>query len=86
MQGVGIFVPRTLSNNLQKFNRCLCKACGGQQKLGSGCDTVGSAVASDTRGPGSISSHRQLLLDNYSLLTVCTKDEKFKKRPRKAHF
>ena len=23
MQGLGIFVPRTLSYNLQKFNRCL---------------------------------------------------------------
>ena len=42
---------------------------------GSGCATVGRAVASDTRGPGFESSHRQLLLNIYLLLTVCGKDE-----------
>ena len=41
----------------------------------SGCGTVGNAVASDTRGPGFESSHRQLLLNNYLLLTACRKDE-----------
>ena len=39
--------------------------------LGSGCGTVGSTVASDTRGPGFQSSYRQLLLNNYLLLTDC---------------
>ena len=34
-----------------------------------------SAVASNTRGPGFESSHWQLLLNNYLLLTVCRKDE-----------
>ena len=43
--------------------------------LGSGCGAVGRAVASNTRGPGFESSHRQLLLNIYLLLTVCTKDE-----------
>ena len=42
---------------------------------GSGCGAVGRAVASDTRGPGFKSSHRQLLLNIYLLLTVCRKDE-----------
>ena len=44
--------------------------------LGSGCGAVGRAVASNTRGPGFESSHRQLLLNIYLLLTVCRKDEK----------
>ena len=44
-------------------------------KEGSGCGTVGRAVAYDTRGPGFESSHRQLLLNIYLLLTVCRKDE-----------
>ena len=41
----------------------------------SGCGTVNRAVASKTRRPGFESSHRQLLLNNYLLLTVCRKDE-----------
>ena len=41
----------------------------------NGCGAVGRAVASDTRGPGFESSHRQLLLNIYLLLTVCWKDE-----------
>ena len=43
---------------------------------GSGCGAVGRAVASNTRGPRFESSHRQLLLNIYLLLTVCRKDEK----------
>ena len=50
---------------------------------GSGCGTVGRAVASNTRGPGFESSHRQLLLNNYLLLTVCRKDEN---KEKEAHF
>ena len=42
---------------------------------GSGCGAVGRAVASYIRGPGFESSHRQLLLNIYLLLTVCRKDE-----------
>ena len=44
-------------------------------KTGSGCGAVGRVVASNTRGPGFESSHRQLLLNIYLLLTVCRKDE-----------
>ena len=44
--------------------------------MGSGCGAVGRAVASNTRGPGFESSHRQLLSNIYLLLTVCRKDEK----------
>ena len=43
--------------------------------VGSGCGAIGRAVASNTRGPGFESSHRQLLLNIYLLLTVCRKDE-----------
>ena len=53
---------------------------------GSGCGAVGRAVAYDTRGPGFESSHRQLLLNIYLLLTVCRKDENKEKRPGMAHF
>ena len=51
---------------------CLCKKI---KHMGSGCGAVGRAVASDTRGPGFESSHRQLLLNIYLLLAVCRKDE-----------
>ena len=37
--------------------------------------SVGRAVASITRGPWFESSHRQLLLNQYFLLTVCRKDD-----------
>ena len=43
--------------------------------MGSGCGAVGKAVASGTRGPGFESSHPQLLLNIYLLLTVSRKDE-----------
>ena len=64
---------------------------GGEQSTvkiywsGSGCGAVGRAVAYDTRGPGFDSSHRQLLLNIYLLLTVCRKDENKEKRPGMAH-
>ena len=54
--------------------------------LGSGCGAVGRAVASDTRGPGFESSHRQLLLNIYLLLTVCRKDENKEKEARNGPF
>ena len=62
--------------------------------MGSGCRAVGRAVASNTRGPGLESSHWQLLLNIYLMLTVCTKDENkekeagngpFKKQNLKIH-
>ena len=55
-------------------------------KSGSGCGAVGRAVAYDTRGPWFESSHWQLLLNIYLLLTVCRKDENKEKRPGMAHF
>ena len=55
------------------------------RQLGSGCGAVGRAVAYDTRGPRFESSHRQLLLNIYLLLTVCRKDENKEKRPGMAH-
>ena len=42
---------------------------------GSGCGAIGRVFSSDIRGPGFESSHRQLLLNIYSLLTFCRKDE-----------
>ena len=58
---------------------------------GSGCGAVGRAVASDTRGPRFESSHRQLLLNIYLLLTVCRKDKNKEKEAgngpfKKKHF
>ena len=42
---------------------------------GSGCGAVDRAVASNTRGPGFESSHRQLLLNNYLLFIEKTKNK-----------
>ena len=53
--------------------------------MGSGCGAVGRVVAYDTRGPGFDSSHCQLLLNNYLLLTVCRNEENKEKRPGMAH-
>ena len=49
---------------------------------GSGCGAVGRVVASDTRGPEFESSHWQLLLNIYLVLTISRKDEKLRKRGR----
>ena len=46
-------------------------------------NVTGAGVASDTRGPGFESSHRQLLLNNYSLLSVCRKDKNKEKEAGK---
>ena len=54
--------------------------------MGSGCGAVGRAVAYDTRGPGFESSHRQLLLNIYLLLTVCRKDENKEKEAENGPF
>ena len=52
---------------------------------GSGCGSVGKAVASNTRGLRFESSHLQILMNLYFLLTVYRKDEN-KKRPGMTHF
>ena len=49
---------------------------------GIGCDTDSSAAASNTWGSGFESSHQQLLLNNYVLLTVRKRDENKYKRGR----
>ena len=46
-----------------------------QLQKGNGYGSIDRAVASDTRGMWFESSHRQLLLNQYFLLTVCRKDE-----------
>ena len=43
--------------------------------MGSGCGTVGRAVASDTRGKGFVSSHQQILFSTCLLLTVINDKE-----------
>ena len=53
---------------------------------GSGCGAVGRVVTSDTRGPGIESSHQQLLLNIYLLLTVCRKDENKEKEAGNGQF
>ena len=53
---------------------------------GSGCGTADSAVASDDRGPGFDSSHRQLLFNIYLLLTVCRRDPKEENETRNGPF
>ena len=55
--------------------------------LGSGCGSVGRAVASDTRGPRFESSHQRIFIKNIYLHIVnCVKKTKIKiKRPGMAH-
>ena len=49
--------------------------------LGSGCGSVGRAVASDTRGPQFESSHRRTFIKNIYLPIVnCTEKTKIKKK------
>ena len=57
-------------------------------KQGSGCDSVGRAVASDTRGPRFESSHRQIyyLYWTYIYCQLCIEKTKIKTRPGMAHF
>ena len=58
--------------------------------MGSGCDSVGRAVASDTRGPRFESSHRQKIIFLYYTFVyrqLCIENTKIKKkRPGMAHF
>ena len=57
--------------------------------MGSGCGSVGRAVASDTSGPRFVSSHRQIFL---SILNICIlstvygKDENKEKEARSGPF
>ena len=78
-------VKQEIENKWNLFLKVLSRCCllpvtaiQFQQYLlkGSGCGVVARAVASNTRGPRFESSHRQLLLNIYLLLTACRKDEK----------
>ena len=51
--------------------------------MGNGCSLVGSAIASDTRGPWFESSHWQVLLSQYFLFQ---KDENQEDEAGMAHF
>ena len=55
------------------------------ERMGSGCGSVGGAVASNTRGPRFESSHPQNLLSNCILSTVL-KDENKEKDARNGPF
>ena len=73
-----IFVKTNLFAHFRKALSTICSAVTfliTVNFVGSGCGTVGRAVASDTRGPGFESCLWQLLLNVYLLLTVCRKDE-----------
>ena len=64
------------STSVTWWSRSRCQTFAGKLKaINYGCGAVGRAVASDTRGSGYESSHQQLLLNIYLLLTVCRKDE-----------
>ena len=51
--------------------------------MGSGCDSVGRGVASDTRGPRFEFGHRQFLYNQYFLLTLCGKVKNKEKEAEK---
>ena len=54
--------------------------------LGSGCGSVGRAVASDTRDPRFESSHRQIYIYILNICLLCIEKMKIKKkRPGMAH-
>ena len=53
---------------------------------GSGCGSVGRAVAFDTRGPRFDSSHRQNFIEHLFIINRIEKTKINKKRPGMAHF
>ena len=65
-----VWRERTLTHRMQT-----------DRNTGSGCGSVGRAVASNTRGPRFESSHRQNLLNICLLSTVYWKDENKEKEP-----
>ena len=54
--------------------------------MGSGCGSVGRAVAFDTRGPRFDSSHRQNFIEHLFIINCIEKTKIKKKRPGMAHF
>ena len=55
------------------------------QTKGSGCGSVGRAVASYTRGPRFESSHRQKFIEHLFTVNCIEKTKMKKKRPGMAH-
>ena len=53
---------------------------------GSGCGSVGRAVASNTRGPRFESSHQQIYIEHLFTINCIEKTKINKKRPGMAHF
>ena len=54
--------------------------------MGSGCGSVGRAVALNTRGPWFDSSHRQNFIEHLFIINCIEKTKINKKRPGMAHF
>ena len=54
--------------------------------MGSGCGSVGRAVAFDTRGPRFDSSHRQNFIEHLFIINCIEKTKIKIKRPGMAHF
>ena len=54
--------------------------------MGSGCDSVGRAVASDTRGPLFISNHHKTLYYLYNAKCTIEKNENKEKEVRDEQF
>ena len=54
--------------------------------LGSGCRSVGWAVASNTRDPWFQSSHPKLYIEHLFTVNKCWKDENKEKEAGMAHF
>ena len=54
--------------------------------MGIGCDSVGRAVASDSRGPWFLSSHCQKFIYRTFIVNCIEKTTIKKKRPGMAHF
>ena len=54
--------------------------------MGSGCGSVGRAVAFNTKGPRFDSSHRQNFIEHLFIINCIEKTKINKKRPGIAHF
>ena len=65
-----------LRGSLFRFKRCVQDL----TILGSDCGSVGSAVASDTRGPQFESSHRRIFFTERLSIANCVEKTKIKKK------
>ena len=54
--------------------------------MGSSCGSVGIGVTSNNRGLRLDSSHRQLLMNQYIMLSICRKDENEEKEAGNGEF